>query len=437
MKHFKVEYLITFEQKASFCNSIPAFNNLLRTIDDISIEANSIEFQGQKIGYDVQTGEILNDKQRFFHVKLTFSNEKLLNEYENLLRVIRTVLSKAGEKPVQVLWDGISLYYAEQAYPLIYDIENTMRKLITKFMLINVGLGWTNETVPQEVLESIRSNSPKNNVNYLYEVDFIQLSNFLFKEYTTVNPNSLIDKFRKAKKIEELELPELKAAIPRSNWDRYFSGIVECDSEYLRIRWGKLYDRRNQVAHNKPISNSEFKEIINLIDELKPKLQKAIDNLDQVTVLQEDREAVSENAAGSISLIYNEFILSWNHLHHSLYELALLSAPDEGTKYRISHQFQNNFRGLLNIVVKDHKLLSRDFKDEVLDLFKLRNIIVHQTDVIIPYESLQKYIEGIRQLTDELWSAISDIQVKGVNIKENNIDSSESLQQNEGSGDEK
>ena len=192
MNHFKVEYLITVEQKGSFCNTIPAFNNLLRTIDDISIGANSIEFQGQKIGYDVQTGEILNDKQKFFHVKLTLSNEKYLKEYENLLRTIRTVLFKAGDKPVQVLWDGISLYYAQQAYPLIYDIENTMRKLTTKFMLINVGLGWANEAIPQEVIESIRSKSQKNNVNYLYEVDFIQLSNFLFKEYTTVNTRSYL-----------------------------------------------------------------------------------------------------------------------------------------------------------------------------------------------------------------------------------------------------
>ena len=437
MNHFKVEYLITVEQKGSFCNSIPAFNNLLRTIDDISISANSIEFQGQKIGYDIQTGEILKDKQRFFHIKLTFSNEKLLNDNETLLRVIRTVLFKAGEKPVQVLWDGISLYYAEQAYPLIYNIENMMRKLITKFMFINVGLGWTNETIPQEVIESIRSKSQKNNVNYLYEVDFIQLSNFLFKEYTTVNANSLIDKFRKAKKIEELELIELKAAIPSSNWDRYFSAIVECDSEYLRIRWDKLYDRRNQVAHNKAISNSEFKEIINLIDELKPKLQKAIDSLDKVTVLQEDREAVSENAAGSISSIYSEFILSWNSLHHSLYELALLSAPDEGTKYRISHQFQNNFRGLLNIVVKDQKLLSKNYRDDVLDLLKLRNIIVHQTDVLVPYESLQKYIEEIKRLTDEIWSVISDIQIKGIDSTENNKDSSEPLHPDENSIDEK
>ena len=264
-------------------------------------------------------------------------------------------------------------------------------------------------------------------------------SQFGFEPQSTIfeiTSNSLIEKFRKAKKIEELELTELKAAIPSSNWDRYFSGIVECDSEYIRIRWEKLYDRRNQVAHNKTISNSEFNETINLIDELKPKLQKAIDSLDKVTVLQEDRESVSENAAGSLSSEYSEFISSWNRLHHSLYELALLSAPDEGSKDRITHHFQSNFRGLLNIVIKDYKLLSRKFRDEVLDLFKLRNIIVHQTDVIVPYESLQKKIEEIKRLTDEIWGVISDIQINGKDSSENHENTSKALQQDENSKDE-
>jgi hypothetical protein len=32
-----------------------------------------------------------------------------------------------------------------------YEIENLMRKLITKFMLANVGLGWSSDNIPEEV----------------------------------------------------------------------------------------------------------------------------------------------------------------------------------------------------------------------------------------------------------------------------------------------
>lgn len=72
------------------------------------------------------------------------------------------------------------MYYSQQAYPIIYEIENLMRQLITKFMLINAGLRWEKERTPEDVRKSINDKNKEPTV--LYNVDYIQLSNFLFKE---------------------------------------------------------------------------------------------------------------------------------------------------------------------------------------------------------------------------------------------------------------
>lgn len=417
MTGFKVEYLITVDQKDVFCNSVASFNNLLRSLDGLAISGDSIEFGSLKVGYEIQTGEISSDKQRFFHLKLSCPLEKQLDDFDNLLRSIRVVLSKASGKPVQILWDGVSFFYAQKAYPLIYEIENIMRKLITKFMLINIGLGWTSEAIPQEVVESIRGKSQKSSQNYLYEVDFIQLSNFLFKEYPVVNTSALLDKIRKANSISDLDLSELKESIPQSNWERYFSSLVDCESDYLRAKWEKLYERRNQVAHNKAISKTEFDEILTLIDELMPKLQKAIDSLDNINISEEEREVVAENVAGSKSVEYGEFLNIWGHLQHMLLELALAGTNEESERRKI-FQLRNNLRGLLNILTKDQRLVSRELRSEILELSSFRNVLVHQPDAIFTEDSIQNRIENAQECVEKLMDIIRGIQATKENLSE-------------------
>ena len=409
---FRVEYLVTVDQKDSFCTSAAAFNNLLKTIDGISLSKGELHIGTLALDYELQTGEVLNDKQRFFHLKISLQYEQYLKEFEALLKAIRSLLHKAGGKPAQTLWDGLSLYYAQQAYPLIHDLENTMRKLITKFMLTNVGVGWASEAVPKEVVESVRSKTAKPDHNYLYEVDFIQLSNFLFKEYSTVSLVVLTDRIKKATNITDLTITDLKQAIPRSNWDRYFSNIVNCEGEYIKNRWERLYEKRNLIAHNRPLSRTDYDEIVTLCNELLPKVTQAIDSLDQITVASDDRELVSESAATSKSIGYSEFLSLWNRLHQHLYLLTNLIVNGEKDQKTFS-KFQNNIRALLNILAKKYGVISRPDRALILDFFRLRNVVVHQPDVIVPGDTLYQKMEGMNQMISNLQSKIRDVELSG------------------------
>lgn len=306
MKAFRVEYFITLDQDEILCRDRSSFELFLNAASGFSMKENHIEYQSIEIEYKIDAGKISVDKQRYFHIILEISEEEDINEFEDFLKTLRTILDKVSKEKIQVLWNDLGLYYAYQAYPLVHEIENIMRKLITKFMLINVGSSWHKDSVPREVSDSIKTKEAKNRENanyhsYLYEADFIQLSNFLFKAYTSSDTKAFNQKIRNANVIEDLDLSELKNYLPRSNWERYFAKLVDCESDFLRTRWEKVHEKRNQIAHNKPMNKTEFTELQKLVSEIKPKLQEAVSKLDKVTLRKDQRESIVENVVENLT----------------------------------------------------------------------------------------------------------------------------------------
>ncbi len=401
-RSLRAEYLLTVDQGSDFCKSITSLNNLIRSIEGISITdsrtttgSSTIEYKSLKVDYDVRYGEIPADKHRYFHIILTRESDKGLDEFDDLLRAIRKRLYTEGNKPVEVLWDDISFLYSRKAYPLIYEIENTMRKLITKFMLINVGLEWIDKAIPQEVKKLVHKNE-KEGQNYLYELDFDKLSDHvLFKEYPEVDIKVLKKRIYKTREVKGLDLLELKEFIPKSNWERYFSTIVKCESDYLEKKWKRLNALRNQVAHNKFITKQEYEETKALVEDLKEKLQKALDNLDKINVPQEERKNVAENVAVNISTPFAEFLHLWKDLDEILEKLVEVDKNSEEWK-RVS-----NSRDYTNWLLKRSKRLTPHIRKKIVDLNNFRNAIVH-TDLTSNEETIRDKISSIHECIKEL-----------------------------------
>ena len=61
---------------------------------------------------------------------------------------------------------------------------------------------------------------------------------------------------------------DLLQYVPKSNWDRYFSNIVECEGEYILKRWNTLYELRCKIAHNKIVIKKDYERITCLIKEV-------------------------------------------------------------------------------------------------------------------------------------------------------------------------
>jgi hypothetical protein len=378
METYKVEYLTIINSKEDFCKSTGSFNSFLQSYDNIKINGSKIEFAGVSFVYDIQYGDIVENVQRYFHVKFLCEESKNVDKFKAMLRAVRTLLTKASGKPPEVLWDDISCELASRAYPIVHELENLMRKLITKFMFIKIGLAWTKDAVPKEVSESIKTKKEAGGANYLYEVDFIQLSNFLFREYSTANSRKLVDKLGAANKIEELDLAELQELVPRSNWERYFAPIVNCKIEYLQPRWAKLYALRCTVAHNNLMTDADFDEIRLLSDEVKEKLIQALEGLDRVQVTSEQKEDVAENAAGEINSFFGEFINVWNQCVSLIAELSyILNVNVEA--YIKSGQKISTLAMLHGLV--DNGVVSQEDAILIENLNAVRNSIVHNSSL--------------------------------------------------------
>jgi uncharacterized protein YutE (UPF0331/DUF86 family) len=321
------------------------------------------------------------------------------------------LLTKASEKPPEILWDDLSSELANKAYPVIHEIENMMRKLITKFMLTTIGLAWTKDAVPKEVSESIKTKKSNTPQNYLYEADFIQLSNFLFKEYSTANSRKLVEKLGAVTDINELELTELKELVPQSNWERYFAPIVDCKSEYLQTRWEKLYELRCIVAHNKFLGADDYDEICRVTKEVKDKLTQAIENLDKVHVSEDQKEDVAENIASSMNSLYGEFIRSWNMVQELLIHLYSISLNEDGD-FSMNKRRMISARNLVKPMIAKG-IVPREFGPAIYELNDLRNAVVHHSDLKISESSLYECLSMLDKIKSELIHIVESYQSKG------------------------
>lgn len=190
----RTEYLITINNKDNICKDEQSFANLLMINSDIKVHQNTIEYKNKKYSYEnkrytQRNAESDNSDYIYFHLTITADINTTANNsqtqakiraYENLLRDIRVAISKVTAT-MQTIWDDVSFYYSKMAYPLIYDMENSMRKLITKFMVINIGANWVKENTPDNLTEYVNDNKTE---GILYKFNFMELRSYLFDEFT-------------------------------------------------------------------------------------------------------------------------------------------------------------------------------------------------------------------------------------------------------------
>lgn len=314
----KVEYLLPFNTKDGICRNINSFNSLLCSNSEISITEKRLRFKNSNYSYSVSMNEVSNQDCTVFHV--IFEINRVTDKFREMLKSFKKTVGAHLKDDIQIIWDGIGFEWSKELYPRIYQIENMMRKLISKFMLINLGIGWYKSAVPLEVKDSVKSLKAKINHGILYEVDFIQLSNFLFKPYAFKDASKLPEVISSALngELTDEKREEILEFIPKNNWDRYISVIVDCESEQLKKKWTKLYDIRCMVAHNNSLLLDNFNEGIELCEYLEPILQRAFDSLNNIEIPEEEIENISLNTIATVHEPTRAFINDYHNFNTGL-----------------------------------------------------------------------------------------------------------------------
>lgn len=292
----QVEYAVVTEKSGSFCDTTKALVQFLSVDSKLSFSTakDKIMFdQRGTYGFRANSDKIRDTEQRYFLLGFELVDESPTDEavelFSEMLKAVRSAVSKLTRN-IELLRDDITFYYAKKGYELVHRIENKMRNLIMRFMIITLGKDWLKET-RAAVRTALDNTKRPTESNALHALDFIHLSDFLFFPYTSPKIGDLHKAIGEATTVEDLA--KLKDHIPRSNWKRYFAEIVDCPDDFLESRWKKLYELRCSVAHNALFYKDDYDKLVNLIGDIEPKLDEAIQKIHKVHVPKEELEDVA------------------------------------------------------------------------------------------------------------------------------------------------
>lgn len=311
----KIEFLVLVTNNDYFCNSKKSFIDFLKLDSLITISGKSLTFKKTPkskplitVKFDVETKNIPSNKERYFIIAIENNNDELVDEFSEVGEKIKELSGRINPNStiVNILWDDVGRYYAHKSYPLINDVENVMRKLISKFMLINVGMDWSKEAIHPDLASKIeRFEENDIHLNDLYKLDFIHLSEVLFKKKRDINLDEL-DRVLARNEFTEDDKTKILKFLPKSNWEKYFSELLGEKSQNLEKKWEILYKLRNKVAHNRFLTREDFEKIKGLTSQVKETLITAINKLGEINLDEEERNQIidSYHTGYSASLAY-------------------------------------------------------------------------------------------------------------------------------------
>lgn len=311
----KTEFLILMPNDEAFCNSKKAFVDFLKIDSLISITGNTINFRKSPKSKDqvsakfrVETDKVKSNNERYFLLILECNQQANIDEFSELTDRLKSIAERIspGSTVVNMLWDGVGRTYAERAYPIINEVENLMRRLIAKFMLITVGMHWSRDAINSELskkIEKFEDEDPY--LNDLHKLDFIHLSQVLFEKKRDISLEEL-DRLLLKTKFDETDKEKILKYIPRSNWEKYFSALVEDKDHSLETKWEMLYKLRNKVAHNRSVKKSEYEKINGLASSIKDVISKATSKLGEIDINEEDRELIMHSYRSESPIIIGQ-----------------------------------------------------------------------------------------------------------------------------------
>ncbi|MEQ9941772.1 hypothetical protein ABRP58_06950 [Pectobacterium aroidearum] len=279
----KIEYILMQEASSTFCNNENAISKLLGF--DNEIEFTDIEkFKFNDFYFKITSKKINSDdtKKNYFTVELSIDeaeSDLLAESITKLNRKLIKIFEHIFKETPKILINDLDSYYSKKAYPIIKDIENLMRQVLTKLLITKIGISWEIDSVPAEMkgkINKIKGREVK--TNYLSGLDFIDLTHFIFVKYSNHNNEIIFSEIEKP--IEEIDIEKLKNMIPKSNWERYLNNHMKFTEEDILIKWARLYELRCAVAHNTGFAKKDFDEAAKIVSEIKPVLISSLDSLD-------------------------------------------------------------------------------------------------------------------------------------------------------------
>ena len=208
-----------------------------------------------------------------------------------------------------VLLDQVSEEIANDLYPLIYKVENSLRAYLVRFMTTRIGPKWWEITATNDLTNKVqqRKNNEKEFSQFIdnkaYLIDFGDLGKLIYAHSSGFTKKE--DIIRKVSELNE-DSETLKDAVQRlkkeldSNYQKFFSESFK--QKDFQNKWQELEKIRNKVAHNNLFTDAELKQGQQLSEELINIIDIAVKKVDEVALRSEEKEAILESLASRVVL---------------------------------------------------------------------------------------------------------------------------------------
>jgi len=201
---------------------------------------------------------------------------------------------------IYVLRDDISSSIANDIYPLINDVENSLRRYLVKFLVTKFGPNWWKMTANSDMQQKAvgrRNNETvfsKNIDNNAYLIDFNELGRIIYSQSSgyidrdvivnrVINTPDDINDFKKLK--EEIQ----------SNYNKFFKETFK-DNKFQQ-KWEQLEKIRHKVAHNNLFVISDKAEAESLVEQLRSIIEDADEKISALQLSDDEKADFQESIA--------------------------------------------------------------------------------------------------------------------------------------------
>jgi hypothetical protein len=231
--------------------------------------------------------------------------------------------------PLYVLRDGASEHIACKLYPLLYQVENSLRGYLMKFMTTRLGPRWWEITAAGEWSHKIRQRKSNEAVfaahidNNAYLIDFGDLGRMIYSQSSGFTSKDDI-----IKKIADLEetpeaIKEFKSQL-QTNYHKFFKETFK--DRGFQEKWEELERLRHKVAHNNLFVKVDMEVGTNLCRELLDIISNASSTMESVLIAEEEKEAIRQ---GYVSQGYFDIVTEEIFLAELASEEKKLGSPDK------------------------------------------------------------------------------------------------------------
>ena len=324
-------------------------NKFLISPKNISTEAKwAIEDLSQKISIrikSVDTSEVLMGVwESSFLINVESNDFEEIEAFRN--KMLLYLKSNLKFKHIRVLTDDVSTASAQMLYPEINKVENLLRRYLTKFFLLRVGLNWWEATATQTMVDKVKMRKNERKEKFFEFIDsdvsfsdFDDLGELVYKQSSGFNnPDKVINKIILIKNEEDLK--NLQSEL-QGNYSKYFKEFFQ--EKHFEALWKELVKIRNKVAHNGTIFKQELDRGFELTKAVTEIIISAENQINEVVFSVEEKESIRNatieaEISSQIDIEENENSANWKHSNEEQRDISEAKKDTVRSKYIAIHE---------------------------------------------------------------------------------------------------